>query len=243
MDGTKQFFRELNRLGLTGLVDPAGVSVFLANYKPINTLWRDKHLTMRVSYFVSSQNRGKELEDYRNLLQLVPSNFGDDMLRFGGIGEIVTWGAWTNNEISPDVKKQLSDVLNWAADNRVNMQIHWNPNQTIGTLIDIIEDIGKRTSIKDLRWWVNHLHDATEENLKKLRDLGVSWSVQDSLYFSADQYKKIFGLEISRFSPPIATAFRLGLHVAGGTDAHRVSSYNPFVALQWYLDGNREQAL
>jgi predicted amidohydrolase YtcJ len=25
--------------------------------------------------------------------------------------------------------------------------------------------------------------------------------------------------------------------VAGGTDAHRVSSYNPFVSLQWYLDG------
>ena len=25
--------------------------------------------------------------------------------------------------------------------------------------------------------------------------------------------------------------------MAGGTDAHRVSSYNPFVALQWYLDG------
>ena len=37
--------------------------------------------------------------------------------------------------------------------------------------------------------------------------------------------------------PPIATALRLGLTVAGGTDAHRVSSYNPFVSLQWYLDG------
>jgi len=30
---------------------------------------------------------------------------------------------------------------------------------------------------------------------------------------------------------------KLGLTVAGGTDAHRVSSYNPFVALQWSLDG------
>jgi predicted amidohydrolase YtcJ len=30
---------------------------------------------------------------------------------------------------------------------------------------------------------------------------------------------------------------KMGLTVAGGTDAHRVSSYNPFVALQWYLDG------
>ena len=128
-------------------------------------------------------------------------------------------------------------MLNWAADNRISMQIHWNPNQTIGHLIDIVENISKRTSIKELRWWVNHLHDATEPNLAKLRDLGISWSVQDSLYFSADQYKQIFGLEISRFSPPIATAFKLGVHVAGGTDAHRVSSYNPFVALQWYLDG------
>ena len=37
--------------------------------------------------------------------------------------------------------------------------------------------------------------------------------------------------------PRIASALKLGLTVAGGTDAHRVSSYNPFVSLQWYLDG------
>ena len=37
--------------------------------------------------------------------------------------------------------------------------------------------------------------------------------------------------------PRIATALKLGLTVAAGTDAHRVSSYNPFVSLQWYLDG------
>jgi predicted amidohydrolase YtcJ len=29
----------------------------------------------------------------------------------------------------------------------------------------------------------------------------------------------------------------MGIVVAAGTDAHRVSSYNPFVSLQWYLDG------
>ena len=104
VDGTRQFFRELNRLGLTGLIDPAGVSVFPANYKPLYALWRDKQLSVRVSYYISSQVRGKELEDYKNLTQLSPSHFGDDMLRFGGIGEIVTWGAWTNNDISPEVK-------------------------------------------------------------------------------------------------------------------------------------------
>ena len=37
--------------------------------------------------------------------------------------------------------------------------------------------------------------------------------------------------------PPIVTALRTGVHVGAGTDAHRVASYNPFVALQWMLDG------
>jgi predicted amidohydrolase YtcJ len=29
----------------------------------------------------------------------------------------------------------------------------------------------------------------------------------------------------------------MGLHVGGGTDAHRVMSYNPFASLQWMIDG------
>jgi predicted amidohydrolase YtcJ len=61
--------------------------------------------------------------------------------------------------------------------------------------------------------------------------------VQDGLYFGGERLQQEVGVEPARRLPPIATALRLGLTVAGGTDAHRVSSYNPFVALQWYLDG------
>src|SRR5262245_47004673 len=37
--------------------------------------------------------------------------------------------------------------------------------------------------------------------------------------------------------PPVNTATKLGVPVGAGTDAHRVASYNPFTALQWFLDG------
>ena len=40
-----------------------------------------------------------------------------------------------------------------------------------------------------------------------------------------------------RHMPPLGTALRMGVPVGAGTDAHRVASYNPFVALQWMLDG------
>jgi predicted amidohydrolase YtcJ len=33
------------------------------------------------------------------------------------------------------------------------------------------------------------------------------------------------------------TAKEIGVTVGAGTDAHRVASYNPFTALQWFLDG------
>src|SRR5260370_37203414 len=29
----------------------------------------------------------------------------------------------------------------------------------------------------------------------------------------------------------------IGLHIGGGTDAHRVMSYNPMASLEWMIDG------
>ena len=37
--------------------------------------------------------------------------------------------------------------------------------------------------------------------------------------------------------PRINSALYIGVHVGAGTDAHRVASYNPWVALRWMLDG------
>jgi predicted amidohydrolase YtcJ len=70
-----------------------------------------------------------------------------------------------------------------------------------------------------------------------MQALGLIWGVQDGLYFGGERLQQDVGVESARAMPRIATALRLGLTVAGGTDAHRVSSYNPFVSLQWYLDG------
>jgi hypothetical protein len=45
------------------------------------------------------------------------------------------------------------------------------------------------------------------------------------------------GAEAVRRMPPVVTANRIGVAIGAGTDAHRVSTYNPFTVLQWFLDG------
>jgi predicted amidohydrolase YtcJ len=237
IDGSKKFFREMNSLGITGIVDGGGVSMYPASYQAVFRLWQDKQLTVRVAYHLCAPKPGSELADLQNLTQLSPSGFGDAMLHFNGPGEILIWADWTDGDITPDGKAKLAELLRWAASKRYIIQLHWNPDRTVHDLLDVVEDINKDFPVRELRWAVLHLYTASEDSLKRMKALGLVWGVQDGLYFGGERLQKEVGVEPAKAMPRIATAMKLGLVVGAGTDAHRVSSYNPFVSLQWYLDG------
>jgi predicted amidohydrolase YtcJ len=237
VESSKKFFTEMNSLGITGIVDGGGVSMYPANYQAVFKLWHDKQLSVRVAYHLCAPKPGSELADLQNLTQLLPQGFGDAMLHFNGPGEILVWADWTDGDITPDGKAKLAELLRWAASKGYTIQIHWNPDRTVHDLFDIVEDIEKDYPVQNLRWTVLHLYNASEDSLKRMKSLGLVWGVQDGLYFGGELLQRDVGADRARMMPRIATAMKIGLTVAGGTDAHRVSSYNPFVALQWYLDG------
>jgi predicted amidohydrolase YtcJ len=237
VDGSRKFFREMNSLGVTGIVDGGGVSMYPASYQAVFKLWRDRQLTVRVAYHLCAPTPGSELADLKNLTQLLPPGFGDDMLHFNGPGEILIWADWTDGDITPDGKAKLYDLLRWAAGKGYTIQLHWNPERTVHDLLDVIEAVNDEYPVRNLRWSILHLYGASEDSLKRMKPLGLIWGVQDGLYFGGERLQREVGVDAALQLPRIATAFKLGVNVAAGTDAHRVSSYNPFVALQWYLDG------
>jgi predicted amidohydrolase YtcJ len=159
------------------------------------------------------------------------------MLHFNGPGEILIWADWTDGDITPDGKAKLAELLRWAASKGYSIQLHWNPDRTVHDLLDVVEGIDKDFPVKPLRWSVLHLYNASDDSLKRMQKLGLIWGVQDGLYFGGERLQKEVGVDAAKQLPRIVTAMKLGLTVTGGTDAHRVSSYNPFVSLQWYLDG------
>jgi len=70
-----------------------------------------------------------------------------------------------------------------------------------------------------------------------MKALGIGWLMQNAMFFNGEAFLKARGNEAMRLTPPIMTALKMGLTIGGGTDAHRVMSYNPFVSLQWMVDG------
>jgi predicted amidohydrolase YtcJ len=237
VDGTKKFFRELNRLGLTGVVDPGGNNLLPSDYQALFQVWRQGQMTLRVAYALCGNNTGAEFEEFKNLTQLLPMGFGDDVLKFNGLGERITAAMNNNNRPSATDKEKYAQIAKWAAERGMSLTMHWANDASVGQLLDIFESVNKEVPIKDLRWSIAHLNDASEQSLRRMKALGVGWTVQDAMYFGGDQFRQTSGVEAARRAPPVVTGAKLGVAIGAGTDAHRVASYNPFTALQWFLDG------
>lgn len=237
LDGTRAFFRALNAMGITGVSDPGGYNIEIADYQPLFQLWRDRALTVRVRYSLSAPRRDHELEDFKALTQTRPMGSGDDWLRFNGIGENVTWGFYNNDNPSDAQKEQLHDLLRWAVSRGMTATFHWHNDRPVHHLLDALARVNAETSIAKLRWSIAHLNDASLETLQRMKSLGLGWLVQNAFYFRGEAFLGQRGPEAARLVPPLVSALRLQLPLGGGTDAHRVMVPNPFVSLQWMLDG------
>jgi predicted amidohydrolase YtcJ len=237
VEGTRAFFRELNRLGMTGVVDPGGNNLFASDYQAVLNVWRQGQLTVRVAYALCGQTPGRELEELKGLTALLPMGFGDDMLRFNGIGERITVAMNNNDSPSAADEHAYYTLVRWAAERGMTLTMHWGSDRSVGRLLSIFERVNREVPIAPLRWSIAHLNDASVESLTRMKALGVGWTMQDAMYFGGDQLLESRGAEVARRTPPLETARRLGVMVGAGTDAHRVASYNPFTSLQWILDG------
>jgi predicted amidohydrolase YtcJ len=237
VEGTRKFLRELNRVGLTGVIDPGGFNMSPAEYAPLFRVWRDKTLSVRVNYSYFSQKRGKELDEFKELTQLLPMGFGDDMLKFNGIGERVTFGMYNNDKPTEAEKEEFYQAAKWAAERGMKLTQHWPSDASVGHLLDVFERVDREVPIAKLRWSIAHLNDGTEATFVRMKALGVGWAMQDAMYYEGERALKEKGEAALKRMPPMRTALKSGVVVGAGTDAHRVADYNPFVALRWMLDG------
>ena len=191
VEGTKAFFRELNRLGLTGVVDPGGNNVTPREYQALFKVWRDKQLTLRVAYSLCGMTDGSEFEEYQRYLAMMPQGFGDDMLRFNGIGERITWAMNGINGIPPDTDKQkYYEIVRWAAQRGLTVTMHWNTDANVDHLLGIWERVNREFPSRRFDGLSRTSTTRRRETLQRMKALGIGWTVQDARYNSGDDVLK-----------------------------------------------------
>lgn len=245
VNSTRHFMRELNRLGITSVVDAGGgFQNYPEDYAVIDKLSKEKQLTIRIAANLFTQRPKQEREDFARWIAMTKPGAGDDYFRINGAGEMLVFSAADfedflepRPDLPPSLEPELKDVVRLLASSRWPFRIHATYDQSITRFLNVFEEVNREVPFDGLRWCIDHAETISERNIDRIRALGGGIAVQDRMAFQGEYFVERYGKQAAEQSPPISKMLRTGVPVGAGTDATRVSSYNPFVALYWLTTG------
>ncbi|MDL5366023.1 amidohydrolase [Xanthomonas sp. NCPPB 2654] len=245
VNSTRQFMRELNRLGVTGAIDAGGgFQNYPDDYKVIQELADAGQLTIRLAYNLFTQKPQQEKEDFLNWTANSRYQQGDDYFRHNGAGEMLVFSAadfedfrQPRPDMPPQMETELEDVVRILAQNRWPWRLHATYDETISRALDAFERVDREIPLQGLHWFFDHAETISEKSIDRIAALGGGIAVQHRMAYQGEYFVERYGMGAAQATPPVKRMLEKGVKVSAGTDATRVASYNPWVSLAWLVTG------
>jgi predicted amidohydrolase YtcJ len=245
LNSTRLFMRELNRFGITSVIDAGGgFQNYPDDYQVYEELDNRGEITVRTAYNLFTQHPNHELDDFQSWTATSQPYTGSPYYRHNGAGEMLVYSAADfedfvepRPELPAVLENDLFGVTRHLVQQRWPFRLHATYGESISRFLDVFERVNKEVPFKDLRWILDHAETIREKDLERVVALGGSIAVQNRMAFQGEYFVDRYGAEAAENSPPITKMLTAGLRVGVGTDATRVASYNPWVALYWLVTG------
>lgn len=245
INSTRHFMREMNRLGVTTVIDAGGgFQNYPEDYQIIEKLHADGELTLRIAYNLFTQKPKQELADFDSWAKQVTPGQGDDLYRHNGAGEMLVYSAADfedfrveRPEMPPSMEGDLEPVIRLLAQNRWPWRLHATYNETITRALDVFEKVNRDIPLQGLHWFFDHCETIDDRNIDRIAALGGGIAVQHRMTFQGEYFVERYGAQAAERTPPVTRMLAAGVPVGAGTDATRVASYNPWVSLAWLVTG------
>jgi predicted amidohydrolase YtcJ len=244
-NSTRHFMREVNRLGVTGVIDAGGgFQNYPEDYRIIEELHQEGQLTVRIAYNLFTQKPKHELQDFDSWSKQVKPGQGDDVYRNNGAGEMLVYSAADYEDfrverpdMGPAMEGDLEPVISLLAGNRWPWRLHATYNETIGRALDVFEKVNRDIPFDGMHWFIDHAETIDDRNIDRIARLGGGIAVQHRMAYQGEYFVERYGAGAAERTPPIRRIMAAGVPLGAGTDATRVASYNPWVSLSWLVTG------
>lgn len=245
LNSTRHFMRELNRLGVTAVLDAGGGSQnYPDDYSVIERLAQAGQLTVRIAYSLFTQKPQEELEDFKGWSRIVKPGQGTDLYRHNGAGEMLVYSAADfedfrepRAQLPANMDADLERVVRHLAEARWPFRMHATYDETIRRALDVFERVHRDVPLDGLNWFFDHAETISPASIERVRALGGGIAVQHRMAFQAQDFATRYGLQRAAEAPPLRRILAAGVPLGAGTDATRVASHNPWVCLHWLVTG------
>jgi predicted amidohydrolase YtcJ len=245
LNSSRLFFRELNRFGITSAIDAGGgFQNYPEDYGVVSELHRNGQMSVRIAYNLFTQKPKQELQDFQNWTKMTKPGEGDHFYRVNGAGEMLVFSAAdfedflvARPDMLPVMESELEAVIRHLVKNRWPFRLHATYDETIERALNIYEAVNREIPFDGLHWFFDHCETISDRNLERVKRLGGGIAVQNRMAFQGEYFVERYGARQAERTPPIRRMLEMGIPVGAGTDATRVSSYNPFLSLYWLITG------
>ena len=231
----------------TGTLDPASLdpqptdALFNLNhfrmYDAMLALHREGKVFVRLQmnslhnqgYIAELGDLAHQLPELRERLKNSQQFFGDDMVRTGAIGE---WGA------PFALPSNANGYAVWYESQRLIAQARWRNenaqanNPAIEQVIATYEAMDVEFGIKDLRWGLHHVEQATSAQIARLKALNCGVSMSGFKWLSG--VPRTDGTPVG---PMFVDIVASGIHAGMHEDGIHIAPHNPWFALHYATTG------
>ncbi|WP_081942931.1 amidohydrolase [Myxosarcina sp. GI1] len=245
INSSRHYMREMNRLGLTSVIDAGGGGQNYPNdYQVIDRLHKDGLMTVRIAYNLFTQNPGEEKADFERWINIANPAQGDDFYRLNGAGEMLVFSAADFEDFTeprPDLaakmETELTGVIQLLAENQWPFRLHATYDESISRFLNVFENVNRAVPFEGMHWILDHAETISDRNLERVKALGGGIAIQHRMAYQGEYFVDRYGAEAANHTPPIKKMLAMDIPVSGGTDGTRVASYNPWVGLYWLVSG------
>jgi predicted amidohydrolase YtcJ len=227
MNSTRHFMRELNRLGLTSIIDAGGgFQNYPEDYAIIEELHKRGEMTLRIAYNLFTQKPKQEKEDFARWIKMTAPGKGDDFFRCNGAGEMLVFSAADfedflepRPDLTANLEGELKEVVRLLAANKWPFRLHATYDESITRFLNVFEEVNREIPFKGLNWFFDHCETVTDRNLDRIKALGGGIAIQHRMAYQGEYFMNRYGKNAAERTPPMRKMLELGIPVGAGTDA------------------------
>lgn len=248
--------KDLNRFGMTSVIDNSSLIGYPEGHKPLQTLINENRLNIRFpfadlgfSYDPEKNWVDAEIERITKISPLSPGQNLHPNLEHGyeyeGTGEVLRAEIHDHENfdrptviIPKDKMRQYAEEdVRKLIQKRIPFRMHITYNENLTPFLDAMEEVVKTTPLDGMRWSIEHAETISDENIARIKRLGGGIALDAKMALHGEAFAKTHGREKALYTPRFSALMKSGIPLSLTSDAFRVSPGNPWIGISWAVTG------
>lgn len=247
---------DVNRFGVTSIVDAAPLIGYPAGHKPIEALIKENRLNVRFPFidlqFGDESSASLVDAQINAVTKRAPISAGQNLHptmthghEYEGAGELLRMEVHDHENfdkpayiIDPELmRSKMEEDIAKLVQHGIPFRMHVSYDENISPFLDAVESVNRKTPLDGLRWSIEHAETISPENIARVQKLGGGIALDTKMALHGDGFVNTYGEQKAWYTPRLRQLVDSGIPLAMTTDAFRASSYNPWTGISWMTTG------